>query len=168
MQIRLFHESRDQSRIRRTALIGSRQTLARLYVTVASLGRVWRDAESHHKTHFGQRGAGAHGAAKSGRVGDHMVRGHHQQHRVGTVARRGQRRQCQRRRSVAPGGLEHDRARSVHEPQLFGNDEAVLFVAHDDRRRELGTGDTLGAPHRGLQQRVVTDQREQLLGIFFS
>ena len=83
------------------------------------------------------------------------------------LARRHQRGQGERRRGVAADRLEHDLRRTYADlAQLFGDDEAVLFVGNDQRARvDLAAGEIL-QPQRGLlQQRALAGERQELLGI---
>ena len=65
-------------------------------------------------------------------------------------------------RAVAADRLQQDARRGdAGGAQLLGDQEAVLLVAHDDRRGEAVAA---GAQRGLLQQRVVGDQRPELLG----
>ena len=65
---------------------------------------------------------------------------------------------------VAPDGLKQQGTRARPRlSQLFGDYEAVLFVGDEERRCETArVGD---APHGLLQQAVIAEQPQQLLGI---
>jgi hypothetical protein len=97
-------------------------------------------------------------------VADHVVRGQHQQQRIGAIGLGLQGRGGDRRRSVAAHRLEQQgRGRHAHLAQLFGHHEAVLLVSHHDRRP--GAGQPGQALPGGLQQRLLAHQRLELLGM---
>ena len=110
----------------------------------------------------------AHHLAKRGAVGDDMVGRHHQQHRVGAIRRCRQGGQREGGCGIAANRFQDHRARLAHQSQLFRDDKAVLLVAHHHRCRQIEPDDALGAAHRGLQQRIVANQRQQLLGILLA
>ena len=54
----------------------------------------------------------------------------------------------------------------AEQANLFGNDEAMLFIANDQRFKK--SGNPVNTSHRRLQHGLLADQRQQLLGIFFT
>ena len=97
-----------------------------------------------------------------GGIGDHVVRGQHPQHRIRVVFGDQQGGGGDRRGAVAADRLQHDAGiRDARGAELFGDQEPVLLVAHDDGRREAIAA---GPLRRLLQQRAVGHQRPELLG----
>ena len=97
---------------------------------------------------------------------DHVIGRHDDQHRIRIAAGRPQGRQRQRRRGIASERLENDRGPLAEQANLFGNDEAMLFIANDQRLKK--SGNPVNTSHRRLQHGLLADQRQQLLGIFFT
>ena len=101
-----------------------------------------------------------------GRVGDHVVGGEQPQHGVGVGFRDQGSRGGYRGGAVAADRLQQDaRGGDAGGAELLGDQEAVLLIAYDDRRREaLATGTKRGF----LQQRAIGDERPELLGEAFA
>jgi hypothetical protein len=137
-------------------------------VAVAGLGPVGAHAEDHDVAGGGLAHRTAQRARERGVVGDGLVGRGDNEHRVGAGVERVQRGQRQRRRGIAPARLEQHRSRV--EPalaQLVEHEEAVLFVADDQRRsdRDALAGQR-GEPARGLlEQALVAGQHEKLFGV---
>ena len=101
--------------------------------------------------------------AKAFRLLDQMIGRQHQQQRFGIPARGIQCRDGHRRRRVAAGGLQQDAGRFAADlAQLFGHQEAVLLVAHDQRRGQLRHAHQ--SEQGVLQQGVLGTQGQALLG----
>ena len=99
-------------------------------------------------------------------VGDRMVGGEQPQHRVGVVFGDQDGGGGDRGGAVAADRLQHDARRGdAGGAELLGDQEAVLLVAHDDRRREALA---VGAQRGLLQQGAIGDQRPKLLGEAFA
>ncbi len=91
--------------------------------------------------------------------------GRQQQHKcVRSGLGQRQRRHAGGGRGVAADRFENQRQRrGVDLAQLLGDDKAVLLIGDQQRRREpIGVADP---PYRLLQQAVVTEQPQQLLGV---
>ncbi len=133
-------------------------------VAVAGLGALGLDAQ----TNDGAVAGGRRGAIDGGGEGldnrDRMIRGEQQQQRLGVALGQAQRGGAGRRSGVAADRLEQHRPGCHRDlAQLFGDDEPVLFVGDDERRREaLRIGDP---PHRLLQQTLAAEQAQELLRV---
>ena len=101
-------------------------------------------------------------------VGHHMVGRHDQQNGIRTFFSRGKRRQGEGGCRIAPGRFQNDSAWFAHQPQLFCNNEPVLFIAYHHGGSQLDVWDTFNPAYGGLQQRVFTDKGQQLFGVFFA
>ena len=97
-----------------------------------------------------------------------MVCRHHQQYRVSAVGHRCLGGNGQGGRGVTALGLQHHGAGLAHHAQLLSNHKAVFFVAHHHGGGQFHAGNAFHAPHRGLQERVVANQGQQLFGVFFT
>ncbi len=153
----LFDEARDRQQVGR---IGGH----RLDIAVAGGGKRGHHAQRHHHPGRGHGAGLAHGLGEGGAVADQVIGGQHQQHRVGTAAARLQRSHGCRGRGIARMRLEHDGGQcAARLPRLFGHHETVRFIADQDG--VLRTGN-LPHPQQGvLQQRVLSEQAKELLGI---
>ena len=95
-----------------------------------------------------------------------MVGGKDQQQFVAAFGDQFHRGDGHRRRRVAAEGFEQDRlARQVLRLQLFLDDEAVLLVAHQQRRLHAVEGQALDGL---LEQGVVAGEGEELLGVLLA
>ena len=136
------------------------------HIAVAGLRRRGWNPEGDHPAPRRERRAAAHRLVKGGPVGDDMIGGHHQQHRV---ALRGgmQRGEGQRRGRAAARRLEDDCPRLRPDPaQLIGHQKAILLVAQQQRcgiERQA-----LEPPRRFLEQAQLPVQRQQLLGVLLA
>ena len=105
---------------------------------------------------------------ESGAVPDDVVRRQDQQNRVVCAAsiERLQGRGGDRRRRVSSHRFEqYRRRRNANRLKLLGNHEAVPFVAdHDGGMRYV---ESLESACGGLQQGVIVQQRDELLGVVF-
>ncbi|CNT72137.1 Uncharacterised protein [Salmonella enterica subsp. enterica serovar Bovismorbificans] len=94
-----------------------------------------------------------------------MIRRQYQHQRIAVrmLARRCQRRQRNRRRGIAPGGLKNNVLRQLIElAELFGNDKTVLFVADNHRAFALHAVQTANG---GLQHGEIAFQAQKLFWI---
>ena len=146
-----------------SAIVGTR-----LNVAIARLGRVGRDAKGHHRALRRQACAGAHRRLESCNVDDDMIGRHHQQNRVVIVFNSKQCSKSEGWSRISPYRFEHNGAGLAHQPELLGDDKTVLFIADHQRRGHLHAGNALHAAHRGLQQRIVANQGQQLFWVFFA
>lgn len=72
------------------------------------------------------------------------------------------------RSSITSRRFEQNIPFCSHEPQLLGDNKAVLLVANDERRSKLDIGEPFHAAEGSLQQRVFTDKRQELFRIFLA
>ncbi|CRS25503.1 hypothetical protein PAERUG_P48_London_17_VIM_2_01_13_06314 [Pseudomonas aeruginosa] len=139
---------------------------ARADVAVAGLGAAGGNAEEHHLALFGGVGGQRQGLLEGALVLDHVVGGKDQQQFVAAFGDQFHRGDGHRRRRVAAEGFEEDRlARQVLCLQLFLDDEAVLLVAHQQRRLHAVEGQALDGL---LEQGVVAGEGEELLGVLLA
>ena len=133
-------------------------------IAIAGLGAVGGDAKGDEQTGFRSFGGPTDRLVKSLRIGDRMIRRHDQHLPVQVAGGNPQGGDRGGRRGVAAGGFEQQPGRlDADLAQLLGNDEAVLLIGDDQRRREpVLPGDP---PHRLLQQAGLAEQREQLLRV---
>ena len=107
------------------------------------------------------RGGPLDGVEKRRHIGDRMIRGHHQNQRLGIALGEAQGGHRRRRRGVAADRLQQDRAR--RDP-ISRSCSAMMkrcsSLAMITAARTPGIGD----PQRGLlEQALVADQRQELL-----
>ena len=136
------------------------------HVAVAGLGPVGRDAEDADRALGGDADRRGDRAAEGGAVGHGLVGRHDHQHRVVAVPA------CSAARVIAgavlrPTGSSSSVAGegSAELAQLLLDQEAMLVVAdhHRRREREAGVGEALQARDRGLEQRLLAAQGQELL-----
>ena len=136
----------------------------RLDIAVAGFGRRRHDAESDQGPLLRRRQGGQHGGPEPGFVANHMIRGQDQQHRIIARGHRLQRGHGDRGRRVATHRFEQEGGRCRPDlTQLFGHDEPMFFVGHDQGR--LRARQAAQAQCRLLQQRMLADQGNELLRI---
>ncbi|MNI32381.1 hypothetical protein D3C73_862910 [compost metagenome] len=134
-----------------------------LDIAVAGFRTGRHDAEGHQLAGLGSAGCSLHDCAERGLIGDHMVRGQHQQQRIGAVAGGLQGCDRDRWRRIAANRFQDDGSRlGADLLQLLGSDEAVLLVG--DHQRAM-RGDGSHALPGGLQHGQFTGQGQELLGI---
>ncbi len=146
------------------------QQLAKLDVAIARVRPGGRHAKGDDGPLVGMRGRDRQRPVKGAGIGNRVVGRHDHQD---CVLAAGQRQRCgqrERGRRIAPGRFHHQPALHAAGLQLFAGDEAMLVAADDDGvGLDLVTGgEALHAQQRGLQQRVLADQVDQLLGEMFS
>ncbi len=162
-EIRLLDELSDWKRRTRAA--------AALDIAVTCLGLVWHDAERHQTAPSRRRRADRYGRLKRLHVLNDVIGRQYEQHGIDSlrlrrlILRHGCHRGDRNRgRSVTPARLENDRLRlRPRFQQLLGDQEAMTFVANDDRTRNVL--DTRKPRQRLLQHRSLADERQQLLRI---
>ena len=101
---------------------------------------------------------------KADRVGDHMVRWQQQHQRVGIACGQPERCRSGGRCRVAGDRLKNQGlGLNANLAQLLGDHKSVILIRDDQRRLEYGR---IGnAQDRFLQQALVLNQRQELLGI---
>ena len=150
---RLLNEPRD-------AVDAGLQFVADLDPAIADLGRIGSDAEGDEPALCDERHRRLDRRMERRDVADNVIRRHDQQC-VATTAGR-DRRQCDRRRGVASGGFEDQRLRRrTGIGKLLLDEIGVTRVGDDDRR---GIAFALRAARRHLQHRLLSRQRQHLLG----
>ncbi len=133
-------------------------------IAIAGFRPVGGDAE-------GDQGAGPRRPCRArqrrgegGVIGDGVIGRHDQEQGGGIGRRQHERGNGGGRCGIAPDRLEDDGMRRDRDlPQLLGDDEAMLVIGDDQRRREARA--IADPPHRLLQQALARKQREELLGI---
>src|SRR5258707_3182716 len=154
-EIRLFGESADAQRamvIRRTGLD----------IAIAGFGASWADAE--HNDIFSRNGdldSSAESRAVLGRMGNALMEGKQTDHRLGIVTKQKKRRQSNRGRCIAPGGLSDDLLR-VKLWKLTKNSGTKVVVRDDPKT--TGRGHGCEARYGLLDHGVLAVERKQLLG----
>ena len=141
-------------------------TLARRGIDVAVAGfRGGRDnAKGNQIAGLGRFHRDQHGGAECILVRDHMVGWQHQQHRVLPVLHGADRSHGNGRRGIAPHRFQDQRGwRNADLAQLLGNHEPVFFIGNHQRR--IGARQAAQAQPGGLQQGVLAQQRQELLGM---
>ncbi|MCY1294388.1 hypothetical protein D9M70_436800 [compost metagenome] len=159
--VRLLDELHDPQRPRHQQVLLAGANAAD--VAEAGFRALGGNAEQHHLALLGRRAGDLQGLAQGHAVADHMVGGQHQQQVVAPLGEHLQRRQGHRRRGVAPERLEQQRlGGDADGRQLLVDDEAVLLVAHHDGLLHALERQALQGL---LEQRLLADQGEELLGI---
>ena len=157
--IGLLDESRDLE-----GAVAAGERLAALDIAVAGLGPARGDAEGDELAGLGSGGGARDSGLEGGCIGDRVIRWHHQHQRIGRGSGEGEGGDAAGGRGVAAERLEDDRGgRHAGEAKLLGDDEAVLVVGDDQRRRELlAVGD---AQTGFLKQGALGEERQELLRI---
>ncbi len=161
-QPRLLNELRHlkSHRIRR-----ARHDITAPDIAIAGFRQIRHDTEGHQFARVSIGHGAAHRVAEGLFIGDRMIRRQYQHQRIAVrmLARRCQRRQRNRRRGIAPGGLKNNVLRQLIElAELFGNDKAVLFVADNHRAFALHAVQTANG---GLQHGEIAFQAQKLFWI---
>ena len=154
--VRLFHEAGDG-----VDAGGVTQRIATLDIAIAGFRPGGLHAEGDEPA--GPRGhrRDAQRAVQRRDVGDGVVGGKHPLQAVGVVLGGQQRGRGHGGGTVAANRLQHQaRVGDAGSAQLLRDQEAVLVVADDDRRRETGT---VGARGSFLHQAAIGGQRPKLL-----
>jgi hypothetical protein len=114
--------------------------------------------------------AGRHRGLERGEVGHGVVGGHDDHDAVFVGSRNGERRHRECRRRVPARGLENETCSLAAHAQLFRCREAMFLVAHHDDplRERIPRIERIEPACRGLQQRVVAKQSDQLLRILLA
>ena len=110
-----------------------------------------------------QIGTACHRRAKGFGIGDVMIGGEHQHHRIVAAAHRIERRKCDGWRGIARGRFQND-CPPTHADRtaLLRDDEAMLFVADQIRRRGI---EPIEPQQRVLQHRLRAGELEELLWV---
>ena len=154
---RLLDEVRDGEGARRIVERGADGDVA-----VAGFRRGRAHAEGDDVAGAGGLRGGGEVRVQHVGVGDHVIGGEQPQHRVGIVLGDQDRGGGDGGGGVAADRLQQDARRGdAGGAELLGDQEAVLLVAHDDRRGEAVAA---GAERGFLEQGVLGDQRPELLG----
>ncbi len=153
----LFHEFGDRISARCVGEGGAERDVA-----IAGLGRGRAHAEGDNAAGAGGLGSCREVLVECGSVADGVVGCEQPQHGVGRCLGYQYGSGGDGWSAVAADGFEQNaRGGDVRGPELFGDQEAMFLVAHDDGRREACR---IVRPERGLlQQRVGGDQRPELL-----
>ncbi len=142
------------------------QRSAGLDVAIAGFRGGGDDAEGDQVSGFRLRRDLENRGAKAGDIGDDMIGGQDQQQWISAailaLGVQGGDSDCWR--GVAAHRFEHDRGgMDAHRPQLLGDHEAMLFIAHHHRcGHVVQAGDAQGGV---LQHGVAVRQRQKLFGI---
>ena len=153
---RLFDEAGDGVHAGR---VGQRVT--NLDVAISRFRRGRAHAERHDLPGTRRRGRRGQRDMQRVRVGDGGIRGHHPQHRPGIFLGHQDGGGGDGGGAVAARGFQDDaRAGNPGLPQLLGDQEPMLLIAHHDRRRESWAA---RPQDRVLHQRFVRQQRPELL-----
>ena len=141
------------------ALVAERLPAPDVPISGLRLGRC--HAEGDERAIARGLGGDLDGVVESFEVGDDVIGRQDEKQGISVVAAQHERGGGRR---VPAVGLQDDgRGCYADLPKLLGHDEAVLVVAHDERRGEaFGVGD---AARGFLQQGVVGNERQELLGI---
>ena len=130
------------------------------------------DTEGHDGPTVGEMGRRDDGPLEGIEIGDEVIGRHDEQDGLFVLMGRPQGRQRDGRGRIAPDGLEQDPTRLMSgDAQLLGNEKTVFLVADHELGQDLeGIRTPLepGKPRsRGLQETVIAEGGEQLLGIVF-
>ena len=161
LRVGLLDEARHPARAARGTALPARRVGHE--ITVSGFRPVRRHAEGHEIAASDRLHARGDRPPERRRIGDQMVRGRHEHHRVRILRRHMQRRRQHRRRRVARRGLEeHVRLAHAGVRELLQRHEAERGARHHHRRRERRAG----KPLRALpEQAPPAHDRGELFGM---
>jgi len=135
-------------------------------IAIAGLRAIRRNAKGHGKPRLCQRDSLDNGIPEHGSIQNHVIRRHHHQYGIVTLALRPECSQRQRRCRIATKGFKQGFTLFAKQAHLLGHDEAMVLIANQQRFAE--PGNAIQTSHGCLQHRLLADQRQKLFRIFFS